>query len=179
MSSLRDLGFQSAPTPTYTTTMPRGPFLQRHFSGISPHDLQNNNEPPPIRPRKPPRLIHYAQGGGTSTLTRNNFSGKLSLQITFSLLLNMRRYLGTLLCFCSFFCATFLEILFERHFCGFLFIIFYQKCECGLHSVTAKDHKDQVLYCCLQAKNRKRSIFAESLEQKWWMAWHGTSRRTF
>jgi len=70
MSSLRDLGFQSAPTPTYTTTMPRGPFLQRHFSGISPHDLQNNNEPPPIRPRKPPRLIHYAQG----TLTRNNFT---------------------------------------------------------------------------------------------------------
>jgi len=71
MSSLRDLGFQSAPTPTYTTTMPRGPFLQRHFSGISSHDLQNNNEPPPIRPRKPPRLIHYAQGG---TLTRNNFT---------------------------------------------------------------------------------------------------------
>ena len=70
MSSLRELGFQSAPTPTYTTTMPRGPFLQRHFSGISPHDLQNNNEPPPIRPRKPPRLIHYAQG----TLTRNNFT---------------------------------------------------------------------------------------------------------
>ena len=75
MSSLRDLGFQSAPTPTYTTTMPRGPFLQRHFSGISSHDLQNNNEPPPIRPRKPPRLIHYAQGG---TLTRNNFTlGKI------------------------------------------------------------------------------------------------------
>jgi hypothetical protein len=71
MSSLRDLGFQSAPTATYTTTMPRGPFLQRHFSGISSHDLQNNNEPPPIRPRKPPRLIHYAQGG---TLTRNNFT---------------------------------------------------------------------------------------------------------
>merc|ERR1712141_131027 len=68
MSSLRELGFQSAPTPTYTTTMPRGPFLQRHFSGISPHDLQNNNEPPPIRPRKPPRLIHYAQG----TLARTN-----------------------------------------------------------------------------------------------------------
>ena len=71
MSSLRDLGFQSAQTPTYTTTMPRGPFLQRHFSGISPHDMQNNNnEPPPVRPRKPPRLIHYAQG----TLTRNNIS---------------------------------------------------------------------------------------------------------
>ena len=71
MSSLRDVGFQNVPTPTYTTTMPRGPFLQRHFSGISPHDVQNNNnEPPPIRPRKPPRLIHYAQG----TLTRNNIS---------------------------------------------------------------------------------------------------------
>ena len=85
MSSLRDLGFQSAPTPTYTTTMPRGPFLQRHFSGISSHDLQNNNEPPPIRPRKPPRLIHYAQGG---TLTRNNFTlGKIHIfcQITIAL----------------------------------------------------------------------------------------------
>ena len=64
LSSLRDISY------TYTTTMPRGPFLQRHFSP----DLQNNNnEPPPIRPRKPPRLIHYAQGG---TLTRNNYSGK-------------------------------------------------------------------------------------------------------
>ena len=75
LSSLRDISSYNV----YTTTMPRGPFLQRHFSP----DLQNNNEPPPIRPRKPPRLIHYAQGGGTSTLTRNNFSGKLSLQITF------------------------------------------------------------------------------------------------
>ena len=65
LSSLRDIS-----SYTYTTTMPRGPFLQRHFSP----DLQNNNnEPPPIRPRKPPRLIHYAQGG---TLTRNNFSGE-------------------------------------------------------------------------------------------------------
>ena len=65
LSSLRDVNhFQSVP---YTTTMPRGPYLQRHFGTIS-HDLQNNNEPPPIRPRKPPRLIHYAQ----SSLTRSN-----------------------------------------------------------------------------------------------------------
>ena len=158
LSSLRDISSYNV----YTTTMPRGPFLQRHFSP----DLQNNNEPPPIRPRKPPRLIHYAQGGGTSTLTRNNFSGKLSLQITFFPTSEHEKVLRYITLFFSFFCATFLEILFERHFCGFLFIIFYQKCECGLHSVTAKDHKDQVLYCCLQAKNRKRSIFAESLEQK-------------
>ena len=66
LSSLRDIS-----SYTYTTTMPRGPFLQRHFS---PDLTNNNNEPPPIRPRKPPRLIHYAQG--TSTLTRNNFSGE-------------------------------------------------------------------------------------------------------
>ena len=49
--------------------------LRNPFSGISSHDLQNNNKPPHIRPRKPPRLIHYAQGG---TLTRNNFTlGKI------------------------------------------------------------------------------------------------------
>ena len=65
LSSLRDLN-QYQPT-SYTTTMPRGPYLQRHFGTIS-HDLQNNNEPPPIRPRKPPRLIHYAQ----SSLARTN-----------------------------------------------------------------------------------------------------------
>ena len=71
LSSLRDVNhFQSVP---YTTTMPRGPYLQRHFGTIS-HDLQNNNEPPPIRPRKPPRLIHYAQ----SSLTRSNL-GKLGI----------------------------------------------------------------------------------------------------
>ena len=46
------------------------------FIGISLNDLQNSNEPPPIRPRKPPRLKHYAQGG---ILTCNNFTlGKLN-----------------------------------------------------------------------------------------------------
>lgn len=82
LSSLRDLNNFTQPIPTYTATMPRGPYLQRHFAGIlASHDLQNNNnnnEPPPIRPRKPPRLIHFAQG----TLTRNGYGSTGNFKFT-------------------------------------------------------------------------------------------------
>ena len=62
LSSLRDIN------SCYTTTMPRGPYLQRHFGNLVSTNTNggmndvlglNNNDPPPVRPRKPPRLLQY------------------------------------------------------------------------------------------------------------------------